>query len=130
MKSKRLDAAPILRQLADIRKAIPHLQPPPPRRTGDGRAPDVDGLPSWTEEDFEYAAVADGLASLADDLSAAIEHGNAVATARALEIYYAAEELARDPQHAELIPHVERMRAAYESEHGGPIPPSRHGRQR
>lgn len=123
MKEKRLDAEAILRQLAAIRKAIPHLPPDAPRPASDGRAPDTGGVQSWTEEDFEYAAVADGVASLAGDLSAALERARNVATEKALEIYYAAEELARDPEHAHLIPHVERMRAAYESEHGRPIPP-------
>lgn len=123
MKKKKLDAEPILRELAEIRKAIPWLQPNTPRPESDGRMPDIDGVQAWTEEDFEYAAVADGLESLAGDLSAALEHARTVATEKALEIYYAAEELARDPAHAELIPHVERMRAAYEKEHGRPIPP-------
>lgn len=124
MKRNKLDAESILRQLAAIRKAIPHLPPDVPGPASDGRAPDSSqGLQSWTEEDFEYAAVVDGLSSLADDLSAAIEHARNVATAKALEIYYAAEERARDPRHANLIPHLERMRAAYESEHGRPIPP-------
>lgn len=123
MKKRNLDAEAILRQLAAIRKAIPHLPADTPRPAIDGRARDVDGIGSWTEEDFEYAAVADGLSSLADDLSAALDHARNVATAKALEIYYVAEELARDPEHAHLIAHVERMRAAYESEHGRPIPP-------
>lgn len=118
MKKKKLDAEAILRELAAIRKAIPRLPPPTPRPESDRRMVDAHSI-----EDFEYAAVADGLSSLADDLSAAIDEARKSATAKALEIYYTAEELARDPQHADLIPHVERMRAAYESEHGRPIPP-------
>lgn len=87
MITKKLDAAPILRQLAEIRRAIPYLQPGLPPPGVDGRAPDR------------------------------------LAKAKALEIYYAAEELARDPEHAELIPHVARMREAYERDYGVPIPP-------
>lgn len=121
MKRKRPDAESILRQLAEIRRAIPRVAPAPPPAT-DGRAHDVDGMSSWSEEDFDYAAVADGLSSLSDELSAAIDHAAAAATAKALEIYYAAEELARDPAHAELIPHVERMRAAYERDFSRPVP--------
>mgnify|MGYP006137632743 CR=1 FL=1 len=34
-----------------------------------------------------------------------------------------AEELARDPENAHLIPHVEKMREAYLSSYGRPIPP-------
>ena len=42
---------------------------------------------------------------------------------KGLEVYYAAEDLARDPAHAELIPHVEAMRRAHEAQYGRPIPP-------
>lgn len=118
MKARKLDAAPILRRLAEIRRSIPFLEPNAPRRAGEGR------LQARTAEEFEYAAVAEALESLADDLSAAIERRHAEATAEALRIYYAAEELARDPAHADLIPHVQRMREAYEREHGRPIPPN------
>jgi len=47
--------------------------------------------------------------------------------ADALRIYYAAEELARDPANAHLIPHVEAMRRAYEHDYGVPIPPCTSG---
>ena len=76
-----------------------------------------------TAEDFEYAAVAEGLQSLADDLSAVIEQKRARLEEQALEVYYTAEELARDPEHADLIPLVERMRQAYQNDYGRPIPP-------
>ncbi|HYK04607.1 MAG TPA: hypothetical protein VE974_22840 [Thermoanaerobaculia bacterium] len=39
-----------------------------------------------------------------------------------LDIYYAAEELARDPEHVHLVEHVEKMRRSYEAEEGRPIP--------
>jgi hypothetical protein len=122
MKRKRLDAESILRQLAEIRRAIPRVAPVPRQPATEGRAREVDGMSCWSEEDFDYAAVADGLSSLADELAAAVDHAAAAATEKALEIYYAAEELARDPAHAELIPHVERMRAAYERDFGRPVP--------
>lgn len=120
MKSKRLDAESILRQLAEIRRAMPRVAPAAPQPASDGRAR---GMKSGSEEDFDYAAVADALSSLAGELSAALDQAAAAATENALEVYYAAEELARDPAHAELIPHVERMRAAYERDFGRVIPP-------
>lgn len=123
MSKKELDAAPILRKLAEMRRSIPYLDPAPSRRPGDGRATALEGIPLETAEDFEYAAVAEALQSLADDLGAAIEKKRAEVTAKALEVYYTAEELARDPEHAGLIPHVERMRQAYLNDHGHPIPP-------
>jgi len=123
MSKKKLDAEPILRKLAEMRKSIPYLDPVPSRRPGDGRAAALDGIPLESPEDFEYAAVAEALESLADDLGATIEKKRAEMTAKALEVYYTAEELARDPEHADLIPHVERMRQAYLNDHGRPIPP-------
>ncbi|HJQ40294.1 MAG TPA: hypothetical protein VKB93_24380 [Thermoanaerobaculia bacterium] len=122
MATRKLNAEPILRKLAEMRASIPYLDEAPPRRADDGRTT-LDGLPLETAEDFEYAAVAAGLQSLADDLSAVIEQKRARAEEQALEIYYAAEELARDPEHADLIPHVERMREAYQHDYGCAIPP-------
>ncbi|HEY0141825.1 MAG TPA: hypothetical protein VGF48_13080 [Thermoanaerobaculia bacterium] len=122
-KPKKLDAEPILRQLAEMRKSIPYLQPKPPRPAIDGRAPAIDGSSHWTEEDFEYAALADGLESLAEDIRLSVDYARAQALEKALEVYYATEELSRDPEHADLIPHVEKMRAAYERDYGHPIPP-------
>jgi hypothetical protein len=42
--------------------------------------------------------------------------------ASALEIYYAAEKLAKNPEHAHLIPYVEQMRAVYLRDFGTEIP--------
>jgi hypothetical protein len=123
MATKKLNAERILRQLAEMRKSIPHLDEAPPRPADEGRTTTLDGFPLETAEDFEYAAVAAGLHSFADDLSAVIEQKRARLEEQALEIYYTAEELARDPAHAELIPIVERLRQAYEHDHGRPIPP-------
>jgi hypothetical protein len=94
-----------------------------PRPSDEGRLR-PEGIQPRTAEEFEYAAVAEGLESLADELSTAIDRQHAKATEAALRIYYAAEELARDPEHADLIPRVERMREAYESSYGRPIPPN------
>ncbi|MGZ5441214.1 MAG: hypothetical protein ACXW5U_08075 [Thermoanaerobaculia bacterium] len=117
MTAKKLDAALILRRLAEIRKSIPFLEESQSRRSGDGR------LDCASAEEFEYAAVAEGLETLAADLGSAIDRKHAEATEAALQIYYTAEELARDPEHAHVIPHVEKMREAYLSEYGRPIPP-------
>jgi hypothetical protein len=131
MATKKLNAELILRKLAEMRRSIPFLHEAPPRNAVDGRT-GTDGrmtarFPLETEEDFEYAAVAEAAQSLADDLSAVIEQKRARLEEQVLEIYYTAEELARDPEHAHLIPHVERMRAAYEHDHGRPIPPRNKG---
>lgn len=115
--TRNLDAKPILRQLAEIRRSIPYLQPGPP--------PPAPPTVPCTPEDFEYAALSEGVESLLHEVEAAIDYAYAQATVQALEVYYAAEELSRQPEHTELIPHVARMRAAWEEEHGGPIPERR-----
>ena len=76
-----------------------------------------------TEEDFECAAVIDGIESLHDELEAAIERKKAEVVEKALNIYYDLEEASRDPENAHLIEQVEEMRAAYERDYGSPIPP-------
>jgi hypothetical protein len=42
---------------------------------------------------------------------------------QALDVYYATEELARDPEHAHLAAQVEALRLAHEREYGHPPPP-------
>lgn len=123
MAAKKLNAEQILRQLAELRKSLPHIDEAPPRPVDEGRTTTINGFPLETAEDFEYAAVAAGLQSFADDLSAVIDQRYARLEEQALEVYYKAEELARDPAHAELIPIVERLRQAYQNDHGRPIPP-------
>ena len=120
---KKLDAEAVLKKLAEMRKSVPYLDQLPPRSGGAEGRMVFDDLAPRTEEEFEYAAIAAGLESLAADVSASIEYARAQATEKALQVYYAAEELARDPAHAELIPHVEKMREAYERSYGKPIPP-------
>ena len=117
MPRKKVDAEKILTELAEMRKKIPYLEPPKPRSTHDGR------VDARTAEEFELIAVAEGLESLADDLHAAIERARNQALASALKVYYAAEELAQKPENAHLIPHVEKMREAYERDFAKPIPP-------
>jgi hypothetical protein len=72
--------------------------------------------------EFEILSAAEALGTLAEEIQAECDRRMEAARRAALEIYYKAEELARDPEHAELIPHVAAMRAAYESEYGRPIP--------
>jgi hypothetical protein len=119
MTTKKLDAAEALRRLAEIRKGMPFLENTP-RRSGDGRLANCS-----TAEEFEGEALAEGLENLVDDLSAAIRKKEAETLETALQVYYTAEELARDPANAHIVPHVERMREAYERSYGRPIPPKR-----
>ena len=119
-KPKRIDAAAILRTLAEIRKSIPKtLQPagPPPRHDGKIERRRDPGM------DFETQAVVDGLESVADELREAISQAELKAFNHALDVYYAAVELTKDGQNPEVLPHVEAMQKAYEQSYGRPIPP-------
>ena len=73
--------------------------------------------------DFEMLAAADALEALADEIQSFVDRRMEEAYRKALEVYYTAEELSRDPAHAELLPHVEAMRRAHEEQYGKPIPP-------
>lgn len=118
--NKELPTEAILSIMTNLREAMPKTEVPPPPAPRSGGA--VDSI-----EDFEYETVLEGLETTMTELGAVIEATRAKAIAQALEVYYAAEDLARDPAHAEVIPHVQAMRRAYEEEFGTPIPPRRRG---
>ncbi|HEX3071667.1 MAG TPA: hypothetical protein VHX14_24100, partial [Thermoanaerobaculia bacterium] len=73
-------------------------------------------------EAFEMETLAEALESFAGELTASIEAAEEKAMAGAMEIYYAAEKLAKEPEHAHLIPYVEEMRASYRRDFGVEIP--------
>lgn len=75
------------------------------------------------ENDFQLAAAVDALGTLAGQIQSVIDGRMEKLYEEALEVYYVAEELARDPAHADVIPHVEAMRRAHENSYGRPIPP-------
>jgi hypothetical protein len=121
MNKKKIDVEGVLNTLASIRKQIPHLPAAPPRGETTADAP----LPSASEEAmelFEMETLAGALESFAGEVSAAIDDAQQKAMAEAMKIYYAAEELAKDPEHAHLIPYVEQMRAIYRRDFGTDIP--------
>jgi len=123
---KKLTAQEILETLAGLRKSLPGIEAAPrPDHDHDGRSMLPDGFPAETEQDFEDAAVIDALQSLIGDVEAIVRKKEARLLEDALKIYYITEEPARDPANAHLIPHVEKMRRAYEREFGEPIPPKK-----
>ncbi len=73
-------------------------------------------------EDFDLLAAADSLQILADKIQATIERRHRELYEKCLEAYYVAEEMARHPEHAHLVPHVESMRRAHLKDYGKPIP--------
>ena len=121
MSKKKIDVEGVLDTLASIRKQIPHLPAVPPRRETTVDEP----LPAGSEEAmelFEMETLAVALESFAEEVSAAVDDAQQKAMAEAMKIYYAAEELAKDPEHAHLIPYVEQMRAIYRRDFGKDIP--------
>ena len=122
---KKMTAAEILDELAKLRERLPEeMRRPRPKKkettermsfpaSGDAMA------------DFEQQAIIDALQSLADDVHAGVEEKRAKMMEKALEIYYVAEELSKQPENAHLIKHVEEMQRAYQAEFGRPIPPKK-----
>jgi len=120
MTKQKIDVEGILNTLATVRKQVPHLADAPTRdATG---APTLLGTSEEAMELFELQTLAGALESFAGELSDSIESAQQQAMAGALEIYYAAEKLAKDPEHAHLIPYVEQMRAVYRRDFGRDIP--------
>ncbi|HEV2720168.1 MAG TPA: hypothetical protein VG323_09130 [Thermoanaerobaculia bacterium] len=111
-----MDVERILQALAKIRESIPYELRP---RTDDSKIAAVNGQ---TITDFELLTLAEGFDSLTAELSEALAGAHAKLHEDALRVYYAAQELARDPANAHLVPHVEAMRRAYEHDYGTPIP--------
>jgi hypothetical protein len=118
----------LLAELAKVRAAMPlhrirrKLKPKRISARLDARPLNTLSLNTLSMEDFELETVAEALETMVEETSAVIEALEESVFEQALDIYYAAEELARDPEHAHLIEHVEKMRRSYEAEEGQPIP--------
>jgi len=82
-------------------------------------------FPAANGEEALLAFAADGVKALADEIQCVVDQRVEEMYRQALEVYYKAEELARDPEHAHLIEHVEAMRRAHQAQYGCPIPPIR-----
>jgi len=120
MTKKKIDVEAILNTLATVRKQIPHLADAPPRDTTNNVPFPAAGDDAM--ELFEMETLADALESFAGEVSDSVEAAREKALAGALEVYYAAEELSKDPEHAHLIPLVEQMRESYRRDYGKDIP--------
>lgn len=66
---------------------------------------------------------AEALETLAADIRSVLDGRWELLYRQALEVYYTTEDLARDPENAHLLEHVEAMRRAHEKEYGCPPPP-------
>jgi len=128
MSQKTVDVEGILNTIASVRAQLPQL----------AKARAAAPRPEVTEErlsfvpgdeeamkTFEMLALADGLESFAGELREAIDEAEQKLMEDAMNVYYAAEELIKDPAHAHLIPYVEQMRAIYLRDFGTEIPPKK-----
>lgn len=73
-------------------------------------------------EDALLEFAADAVGELAAEMRTIIDQRMEKVYRDALEVYYATEELARDPANAHLIPHLEAMRRGHERDYGRAIP--------
>ena len=128
MSKKPTDMEAIINDLATLRARLPktarsRAAAPPPEKPGEKMA----FVPGDEEamKAFEMLALEDTLESLAGDVRAIVEEKEEALMAKVMEIYYATEELSKDPANAHLIPHVEKMRAAYRKDFGTEIPPKK-----
>jgi len=117
-------AAEILRVANDMSEAFRSTVTEAERAALDARhAAELDGAAyAGTTSQIDFTL--DALQTLAGDMRSVIEQRAERLYRQALEVYYAAEELARDPEHAHLIEQVETMRLAHERDYGYP-PPAR-----
>lgn len=83
------------------------------------------GEDAKASEDFDLLASADALESLAAKVRAAVAIKEAKIYEHALEVFYATEELSKDPANAHLVEQVKKMREAHQKSYGKPIPPKK-----
>jgi isochorismate hydrolase len=118
----------LLAELAKVRAAMPlhrirrKLKPKCTSERLNARSLKTQSLNMQSMQDFELETVAEALETMVEETGAVIEALEESLFEQALDIYYAAEELARDPEHAHLVEQVEKMRRSYEAEEGRPIP--------
>lgn len=125
------DAAAVLRLVSDVQAAMKAALTPEewaalPRGKGmDIGSPAVYSTDEREQalEDFATIGAVESLEVLIEQVHAVAEQKREAAYRTALDVYYATEELARDPEHAHLVAHVENMRRAHQAQYGRPIPP-------
>jgi len=123
---KEQSAAEILRVLNDVSEAFSSTMTEAERAALDARHagdPESAAYAAGTREEAMIEFTADALQTLADDMHSVLDARKEGLYRQALDVYYAAEELARDPEHAHLAEQVEAMRRAHISEYGYPPPP-------
>ena len=123
-----IDAAAVLRIVDDIQTTFEAALTPEERAALPAHSSSVP-MPVYSIddqqqalEDFALTTAAESLDLLAAQVEALVEQKLAAAYRLALDVYYKAEELSRDPENAHLLEHVEKMRRAHEEQYGRGIP--------
>jgi hypothetical protein len=128
MSKQKVDVEGILNTLATIRQTAREQLPQLASVPAVAPSADTSRIASFVSGDeesmeaFEMETLAEALESFAGELSASIDAAREKAMVQALEIYYTAEKLAEEPDHAHLIPLVQQMREAYRRDFGKEIP--------
>jgi hypothetical protein len=125
---KRPKTEQVLEELGKIRAMMPlhriKQRALKPKRSASER------IRARSMEEFELQALAEALEQMADDAHAISEGIMADLIEKSLDVYYTTEELSRDPEHAHLIEHVEKIRTSYQKDFGRPIPTKEETEQR
>src|SRR5258708_11704264 len=112
--------------LGNVRELIPHLNKeealPPRKSVGSDERMASAFISADAVEEFGYQAVIEGLESVAQEISEALEQKHAKLVEDSLRVYYKMEELSLTGEHDELIPQVNDLRETYERTYGEPIP--------
>lgn len=124
-----VDAAALMRAVDEIQTTFAAALTPDQRAALPPQSPSAIATPVYSIgeqqqalEDFALTTAAESLELLAGQVEALVEQKLAAAYRMALDVYYKAEELSRDPKHAHLLEHVEKMRRAHEEQYGKAIP--------
>ena len=125
-----IDVAAVLRIVSDIQTTFDASLTPEERAALPQQSlPAADRPPVYSVyeqeralEEFALTTAAESLELVAGQVEALIEHKLAATYRMALDVYYEAEKLSRDPEHAHLVEHVENMRRAHQEQYGRGIP--------
>jgi hypothetical protein len=117
MLAQKADPQDLLAVLAEARA----LLPPEFRRDGRSLPEPTSRLDGSTEEDLLWDALEEAVNSFQDEMTAMVATHKKRLFEAVLDVCYGCEQAIRDPKTAHLIPHVEKLRAAYLRDYGHPI---------
>src|SRR5258708_20860122 len=113
-----IDAEGILQVLANVRELIPHLNKeealPPRKSVGSDERMASAFISAEAVEEFGYQAVIEGLESVAQEISEALEQKHAKLAEDCLLVYYKMEELPLNGEPDYLHPQAQDLLTPYD----------------